>query len=377
MGRLRFSILGLIVAVVASGLAFAALRSASDLWLGATYTFCVILLLSAVVAGRLRRGAEGAFWLGFAVFGWGFFLLAGSPWEPPLDAIQQGGQGFNRNLLTSRLVLFLIPRLRKETLDLEQINLMTANAIGIAQLLVTLMVATSGGVVALLMRRRRGRPRGRAGPGVVTTSAVLTALTAIPAVTSAWSVPLSPSEYFSGLDSGSAGQLGRFRLRWYSGVLQAMEEPPLGLVATGNPGATAYRLLILPSFNHSMGVRIQKTGSGATLRVVVLDDMCGIEPGRVALDRSIVLNDGEWGELERIVARAGFWGLPATNPKEAGDEDGTLLFVEGVGTKGLHAVYRISDEPGFAEICKYMIQMSRLKAGISLFPDEPDPPEPK
>ncbi len=81
----RVSILGLIAAVVACGVIFAALRSGSDYWLGVAYTMTVALLLAAVVMARYRRGASRAFWFGFAVFGWGMFLLGTNPWEtrPP------------------------------------------------------------------------------------------------------------------------------------------------------------------------------------------------------------------------------------------------------------------------------------------------------
>ena len=35
----------------------------------------MVLLLLTVIIARFPRGDEKAFWFGFAVFGWGFFLL--------------------------------------------------------------------------------------------------------------------------------------------------------------------------------------------------------------------------------------------------------------------------------------------------------------
>ena len=72
MKRLQVSILSVILVTVACALAFTALKTASDFWLSALYTFTTVLLLAAVIAARFRRGNEMAFWFGFAVFGWGF-----------------------------------------------------------------------------------------------------------------------------------------------------------------------------------------------------------------------------------------------------------------------------------------------------------------
>ena len=81
----RISILGLIAAVVACGVAFAALRGGSGYWLSAFYTMTVAFLLGAVVLARYGRGTSRAFWFGFAVFGWGMFFLGANPWETEID----------------------------------------------------------------------------------------------------------------------------------------------------------------------------------------------------------------------------------------------------------------------------------------------------
>jgi hypothetical protein len=122
MKRLKISILALILVTVACALAFTAVKTASDFWLSALYTFATVLLLAAVIAARFRRGNEKAFWFGFAVFGCGFFVLGMGPWPVPTD----GGPNdmripLNRHLLTSRLIDFLVPYLT-ETDDLGTVN---------------------------------------------------------------------------------------------------------------------------------------------------------------------------------------------------------------------------------------------------------------
>jgi hypothetical protein len=108
MKRLRTSVLGLVLIVAAFAMAFAALRSGSDIWFGTVYTFTVVLLLLTVIVARFRRGDEKAFWFGFAVFGWGFFLLGFGLWMNPLASFEfEEGEPnrLNPNLLTSGAIL--------------------------------------------------------------------------------------------------------------------------------------------------------------------------------------------------------------------------------------------------------------------------------
>ena len=107
-------------------MAFTSLRSGSRLWYVALYTFTAFLLLTAVLAARFRRGYERAFWFGFAVFGWGFFLMGLGPWMNPFaDSDEPAGNTLNPNLLTTRVILFLLPYLRTDSNKLADINPIT------------------------------------------------------------------------------------------------------------------------------------------------------------------------------------------------------------------------------------------------------------
>ncbi len=76
MGRISIGgVLG-VVAVVAFGLA--GLVRATSLWAGITFTLMMAMLLGSVV-GLVLRGWRGGGWLGFAVFGWGFFIFGSLP----------------------------------------------------------------------------------------------------------------------------------------------------------------------------------------------------------------------------------------------------------------------------------------------------------
>lgn len=66
--------------IVVLALSIAALRSASDAWVGPMFSMPLGLLLTAVLGVVYRRGARRAFWLGFALFGWVYWLMSFGPW---------------------------------------------------------------------------------------------------------------------------------------------------------------------------------------------------------------------------------------------------------------------------------------------------------
>ena len=235
---------------------------ASDLWYGALYTFAMVLLLVAVIAARFRRGNEKAFWFGFAVFGWAFFVVGLGPW-PSLGVDEGEGMGIalNQNLLTSRVILFLVPHLRTKTNEFGAIDRITRNTIGIAHLLVTVAIAVGGGAIAILIRRRRGR---LVSLKSLTTLAGLAAATAV-ASSMAFARPAA------GFFPSSVIGEGFYHVAWYSEHLAAMGEPSLSKLAAQDRDALVYRLLWLPSFHHPVCVRINRTAAEIKLRVKVLD----------------------------------------------------------------------------------------------------------
>jgi hypothetical protein len=73
---IRFSIAGLMGIVVVAAIGLAALRGASETWAGVMLLFTLGVLLLAVVGVVCRDESERAWWLGFALFGWGYMALA-------------------------------------------------------------------------------------------------------------------------------------------------------------------------------------------------------------------------------------------------------------------------------------------------------------
>jgi hypothetical protein len=70
----RISVAGLLGFVAVFAIGLAALVNATAVWTGVVFTLMVGLLLTSVLAAILRGWRRGG-WLGFALFGWGFFLL--------------------------------------------------------------------------------------------------------------------------------------------------------------------------------------------------------------------------------------------------------------------------------------------------------------
>jgi hypothetical protein len=76
----RFTIAGLMGLVVVVAVGVAALRFASDLWAGILLMPTLGTLGAAVLAFHERTGSLRSWWRGFALFGWGYLVLAMGPW---------------------------------------------------------------------------------------------------------------------------------------------------------------------------------------------------------------------------------------------------------------------------------------------------------
>ena len=153
--------------------------------------------------------------------------------------------------------------------------------------------------------------------------------------------------------------LSDFVAAWYSGHLRAMGEPSLWQVSRNIKDKTVYRLLWLPSFHHSICVRIDRTPAGPKLHATVLDGAGGYKPGLVAIERNIVLPEDEWKTLNQLLEQAGFWTMP-TRLAEDGGCDGDQLIIEGVSGGTYHLVDRWMPEPAYLELCRHMLDLTGL-----------------
>jgi hypothetical protein len=97
----RVSILGLLAWIALVGVGLAALRSPSPLWANALFSLTLATLIVSALAVAYRRHRRRAFWVGFATFGWAYFLATLGP--APLSQI-------GPHLLTTALLDILYPQ---------------------------------------------------------------------------------------------------------------------------------------------------------------------------------------------------------------------------------------------------------------------------
>jgi hypothetical protein len=98
----RFSIAGLLGAAGLCAFGLACLLQASTPWAGATYSLTLGFLTVALVGVACRTGERRAFWVGFAICGWIYMMLATGPWIRNL---------VGDRLATTRLLDWAYPRL--------------------------------------------------------------------------------------------------------------------------------------------------------------------------------------------------------------------------------------------------------------------------
>jgi hypothetical protein len=94
MRRFRFQIGSLLILIVFLGVGFAALREATDLWDGIVVTLASGVLLVSLLLAIHRQAERRAFWVAFALFGWGYLGLIAIPSIEP-------------RLLTTRALAYL------------------------------------------------------------------------------------------------------------------------------------------------------------------------------------------------------------------------------------------------------------------------------
>lgn len=94
---------GLMAVVAFVALGFAALRGATALWACLAIVIALAAHCAAAVGAALRRGDERAPWLGFAAFGWAYFLLCLGPWRGDYGLGPGRFLGFAANALLVRV----------------------------------------------------------------------------------------------------------------------------------------------------------------------------------------------------------------------------------------------------------------------------------
>lgn len=150
-----------------------------------------------------------------------------------------------------------------------------------------------------------------------------------------------------------------FTNEWYGKHLKAMGEKSLIKVSDQNP--EIYRFLWLRTFHHPIFVRVERTSAHSfDLISRELDGAGGYEPGENYRTIRRSLDENEWCEFIKILAKANYWKLPTNQPDEMGN-DGAQWILEGVKDGRYHIVDRWTPQSGeFREACIYLLRLSHI-----------------
>ncbi len=90
MRRFRFSVAGLMAAILVLAIGMAALRNPTPLWASTIFTAAVTLFAASVIGAMVHHGVPRFSWAGMALFGWIYLIISFGPWPgnsivpPPL-----------------------------------------------------------------------------------------------------------------------------------------------------------------------------------------------------------------------------------------------------------------------------------------------------
>lgn len=140
---MRFSIRTLLGLTACAAVAFWVMLKADRVLTMVAFTATALVLLYSVVAAIRSQNAQRAYWIGFAVFGWGYFLLF-------LFIGRSRGSLLITNTLLENLVELLI-RSRELRAPMRALGIRTispSNILPVGNCVFTLVLATFGGFVA-------------------------------------------------------------------------------------------------------------------------------------------------------------------------------------------------------------------------------------
>jgi hypothetical protein len=102
MRRFRFRIGTLLVLIIALGIGLAALRESNATWDSGVFTLALAALLVSILLAIHRTESRRAFWIGFAMFGWGYLTMS---LVPPIAS----------RLVTTKLLAYIDSKVPRST----------------------------------------------------------------------------------------------------------------------------------------------------------------------------------------------------------------------------------------------------------------------
>ncbi len=158
-------------------------------------------------------------------------------------------------------------------------------------------------------------------------------------------VVLSEAQFFPKNSLGLRDD--RFKARWYSSQLEALDEPSL-LKMANDPASHSYRFLWLRTFDHPIAVRVELKPDGTGILTTKVASGCGgYRPGVLTQNTSRALTPTEVSLLLSQVEKVGFWTAPNPLNDQRGT-DGAQWIIEGVRDRKYHVIDRWTPNDGAA-----------------------------
>ncbi|MEO5857809.1 MAG: hypothetical protein ABIR33_02555 [Pyrinomonadaceae bacterium] len=149
---------------------------------------------------------------------------------------------------------------------------------------------------------------------------------------------------------------------WDEEILRRFNEQPLSAIDSGSVNRV-YRLILMPTFDRPVCVRVESKQGRKTVAIKVLDGLGGYgaeEYGKFMSAKERALTEQEWTEIERLIESSSFWYIPRIDIRAVPVTDGATWVLEGA-TDSYHLVERITPSPQLEELMVYLLELSGVK----------------
>ena len=142
---------------------------------------------------------------------------------------------------------------------------------------------------------------------------------------------------------------------WNRDLATLFKEPALN--SLGTEVESSYRLVLIPSFDKPVVVRVWRSGSQSFLVSKRTNGKGGFEFGILDEINSRSLSEDEWNGFINLLNTADFFGTPARISEDP-MPDGATWTLEGSSNGFYRNVQRIAPTKEFEESCTYLLRLA-------------------
>lgn len=172
-------------------------------------------------------------------------------------------------------------------------------------------------------------------------------------------VPIPKSEELWAAESVYDSQIPKARKQfWEKEILKRFKEVPLE--KTVDSANETYRMVLLPTFDAPIMVKIWRDGDSYFLMTKKTDGMGGFgldKFGKLSFEKTRTLTVNEWNDFIKLIDESMFWQMPPYI-EEMIVADGALWVIEGQMKNRHQEVRRILPTEEFQASCTYLLRLS-------------------